>query len=442
MPPAVRQLYQKQQPTSAKPRFGGSKVDVTNVPVPPRSLQERRVKALQPTDKKPPLFAIIKGKTAIRQKTHLGHNERKIILILLSLAAVALVLAGLIFLPQAQVEMVLETAPLLIDQELAIGAGTGEPDRIPGMAYAREVQVEGVSPVLSKEVVGTKASGTVSLVNRTIDEQKIVEQSRLVAANGTLYYMQRHAIIPPNSSVAIPVEAAQAGEGGNISSGRLNFAALAEASQALVYAEIDQPVNGGSGEEVAVVKQADLDQARAAAQTAARQRSEEEIRSELEPGWTLLEESWDIELLEFTPQSELDDRKDAIAYTARANVRVLGYEEAALEDRLAQVLDDRLDANYMLFPGPISFTKAVDSIDWEKGESRITVRVTHTTIPSFSLPTLRDKLAGRSRGEAEEYIRGLNGVTAASIKLAPFWVRKVPRIDRRISIDLVSDRQP
>ena len=75
-----------------------------------------------------------------------------------------------------------------------------------------------------------------------------------------------------------------------------------------------------------------------------------------------------------------------------------------LEKRLKDSLTAHMDEQYMLFPGPISYTKTVNNIDWDKSEVAISVRVTHTTIPKFSLDTLKGKLVGRQKNEAQQYL--------------------------------------
>lgn len=448
LPPDAKKLYEKHRSNQPKPKFAGSKVPVTNVHVPRQMPTSHTglhaVASLRPQfDKKHVKHGSTHTSQGIQGRIQLGQRERTAVAILLVLVIIALLTAGILFLPKAEVELVLKTAPLLVDQQVTIKknavAGLAE---VPGNSYIREVQIDGVSPVLSKKVVGEKARGVVTIVNRTVDEQKIKEQSRLVTAEGVLFYMQRHAIVPGSGLVSVEIAAAQAGPQGNISSGRLNFAALDASSQSVVYAEVNQPLTGGAGEEVTVVQEQDIEQGRQAAAAAARQKVEQEIRAELGKGWALLEESWNSELKDFSTDAAIDENRDSITYTGRVLVRVIAFEEQVLEEQLKTALEAKLDEQYMLFPGPISFTKAVDSVNWDSNEALVTARVTHTTIPTFSIETLRDKLAGRQRGEALEYVNGLPGVESASIKLSPFWVRSVPRIDSRISIDLISNREP
>lgn len=409
----------------SKPRFTGSEVPVAATPV--------------VTEMDSPVVA----KQPLKSSVRLGDKERKLIAVLLVLVIAVLGLAAFLFLPKAKITLTLQTAPLLLDQELKLkNVKAAEPGVIPGQMYVRDVSVQGAAAVTSREVIGHKAAGTARIVNKTIDEQKIKEKSRLVTTDGTLFYMQTHAIVPPNGSVTIPIEAAQAGEGGNLKPQRLNFAALDKSAQSLVYAEVETAISGGSGEEVAVVKDDDLKQASQQAGSEARTQVEQEIRSQLDRGWILLDESWTGQLRQFDTEAKAGDKRDSIPYKAQVTVRVFAYEEMALQQALQQALASRLDENHMLFPEPISFTKSVKDINWDNEEATITVRATHTTIPSFSINTLREKLAGRGKAEAIAYLEGLPGVKSATIELGPFWATGIPRIEKRVSIDLVPDRQP
>ena len=378
----------------------------------------------------------------------LGARERSIVLGLLAVAVLTAGLAAWMFLPSASAELILRTAPLLVDEEVTVRAdGTEIVSVVPGTSFFRETEVSGTAPVASTEIVGAKAGGTVRLINRTFDEQKIKARSRLVTDNDVLFFMTQAATIPPASSGAVAaldvaVEAAEAGPDGNIEDGRLNFAALDEASRTLVYAEVVSPLSGGVGDVVSVVREADLNAAREAAADQARAAVEQGVQDELPGGWSVLEESWEMELLQFDTPAPEGERRPDIPYTARVSARVIGFEQAALEEVLKKALQSRLEEDFMLFPGPISFTKNVKEVDWDNGEAVISARVTHTTIPELSLDTLREKLSGRTVDDAQGYLEGLPGVQSVSLDTWPFWVNSIPRIHNRISINLQPERQP
>lgn len=431
--------FKKTNKPPALPELAGRDVPVSKIhlsgPQPPPVPGEAPMK-------KRPLFFKREINQPKRRQERVGGNERTVLLAVFGMVIIAAILAAVIFLPAAHIKLVLRTAPLLVDQKLTIKAEAADANTIPGTTFFRESQFEGTSAVTSTETIGTKAHGSVQIVNKTSDEQKIKERSRLVTKEGTLFYMQTHVIVPPNSQASVVVEAAEAGEAGNVGAQRLTFAALDSAAQNVVYGEVTTPLTGGSGNVVAVAKDSDMDEAKAAAAKTARERAEGEIRKELPQGWVILEESWNVEAKTFETNVKVDDQIAAIPYTGRFVVRVLGYEEAKLTQRLETALNEKLSRDYMLFPGPISHTATVESIDWEKAEGVVNVRVTHTTIPRLSVDALRDKLAGRTKEEAQSYLQGLPAVQSATTELGPFWVQSIPRIERRVYIDLESERQP
>lgn len=421
-------------------KLSGSKVDVANVHVPENEAPaERR-----------PLFANVElAKKHIKKKRvsmRLGRKERMILLALLGVAVLAGALAAFVFLPSATIALTLQTAPLLVDQKLTISSNAAAASNaIPGSPFVQEVTVQGSSPVTSTEYVGTKAKGTVQLINKTFDDQKIKEKSRLMTKDSVLFYMLGSATIPAGDSggvgsVNVQVEAAEAGPKGNITAQRLDFAALDASAQSLVYGQSQGTFTGGTGEEVKVIKEIDIEQAKTAAGTQAKLEAEQTARAQLQHGWVILEESWESKVTEFTPTGKIGDRIASIPYNAKATERVMTYKEEALITALHNALKSRLDENYMLFPGPLSYTKSVDAMDWEKGEVTMTARVTHTTVPAISIETLRDKLAGRKKEEASAYLQGLPGVQFATIDLWPFWVQRIPEIQKRVDISIKSDR--
>lgn len=442
--PEASKLYAKQakRASASHKRFAESKVSVTNVQVP---------KPDEVTMERRPLFATVdtskkKHSKKKRSSMHLGRKERTILLSLLGVVGLMVAIALFIFLPKAAISLIVKTDPLLIDQKLTIATDPASaPNSVPGSVFNQTVDVQGSSPVTSTEKVGTKAKGTVQLINKTFDEQKIKEKSRLVTKDGILFYMVGSATIPAASSggvasTEVQVEAAEAGPQGNIAAQRLDFAALDAGGQQVVYGQSVGTFSGGTGDEVKVVQDADLEQAKAAAQAQAKAQVEQAAKSQLQKGWSLLDESWDAKLTTFTPTGKVGDHIDAITYTANATVRVIAFQEDTLMKSLEGALQAALSKDYMLFPGPISYTKAVDETNWDTGQVAITARVTHTTIPTFSIATLKDKLAGRSKEEAINYLQGLPGVQSAKIDLSPFWVQGIPEIQSRIDIKLSSDR--
>lgn len=432
--------FEKREVKPIRPRFTGSPVALNKIDV----------------DKKDPDTAesgfqrkkILPARSPRVAVVRLGQRERMLVGALIVLAVATSLLGMIIFLPRADIKMNLKTAPLLVEEKLKIQSGKAVESEIPGQVIVRDVTVSGSSDVSGTEVIGTKAKGKVRLINKTFSEQQIKGKSRLITSDERLYYIgEKGAIIPSAEGASlgyatVEIEAAEAGAEYNLKAQRLDFAGLDESSQSLVYAEVVDEIDTGSGDTVKVVREQDMESAKKEAAKLARQELEADAQGRMNDGWSLLEESWTFDMAEFSTSQEVGQREEKIDFTARGNVYVMGYEAQALETLLRRSLENRLEDDYMLFPGPISFSKKIESSDWQNGRVELGVRVTHSTIPKLSIDSLKQKLANRSVNDAQEYVRGISGVRSVDIGLWPFWVRSIPRIEKRINLDLQPDRQP
>lgn len=433
-------------PTTTSNKFNSKKLSGSNVPIAninvDRNETRRRPRKATPAIRKRPMFAKAPTKTPPQTpgKIRVGKGERKAMMALMGLLLIAAVIALMIFLPTATIDLKLRTAPLLVDDKILVGAVESTSNTVPGTSFFREISLAGSQKVAGTEVLGSKSKGEVLIVNRTLTEQKIKERSRLVTSDGVLFYMEKHAIVPPDSSVKVIVEAAEEGEAGNIEPQKLNFAGLDESSQQIVYAEVINALSGGTGETIAVVSAKDIETTKKEALKNAQGQAQQQIQSELPEGWALLEESWDMTMDSFASDQKEGDKIPVIDYKARITARVMGYEKAVFEEKMRTKLEAKMNDDYMLFPGPISYTQSVAKVDWENAESTVAIKVTHSTIPKISLDSLKEKLAGRTSDEAKEYLEGLPGVRSASMKLWPFWVKSIPRIEKRIEINLESEK--
>lgn len=385
------------------------------------------------------LFA--KSPLVKKQHVWMAKGERKIMIGLIVLVIIAGLISSIIFLPTASISLKLRTAPLLADEDVLIGQANDNNNVIPGTSFYREIANKGSWQVQNREVIGSKSGGTVEVINNTSTEQKIKEMSRLETKDGRLFYMQKHAIVPPNGRVQVEVQAAEEGTEGNIEPQRLDFVAFDEQSKQVVWAQAKQALTGGSGESVAVVGGADLTAAKQEAGNQARQQAAQQIKDELPEGWELLEESWNAEIVNFETASKEGERIPVFDWQSRVIVRVIGFEKEIFEKEMKKQLEERLNKDYMLFPGPISFSVTVKEINWDDAQAAVAVRVTHSTVPNLAVDTLRQKLAGRSLLEAREYLEGLPGVRSADIQFWPFWVKSIPRIEKRVDIKLESEKK-
>jgi hypothetical protein len=183
-----------------------------------------------------------------------------------SLAGALLVLAA-VLLPEARVVVAATAQPVGLADIVVRGATT---------AGGADVTLKTLQQAIGAKVTGTatgsrtediKAKGSVQLENKTTDDVRVAKGSVFKTADGLQFLttadatLPRSVIIPPFSlfvgKVSIGVEAAAAGPGGNVASGRITIA-----PDPLRYTVTNpEPTSGGDSRKIPVVKLEDYDAA-------------------------------------------------------------------------------------------------------------------------------------------------------------------------------------
>ena len=79
----------------------------------------------------------------------------------------------------------------------------------------------------------------------------------------------------------------------------------------------------------------------------------------------------------------------------------------------------------------------INKVDWEAGTVEISAKIDDIVLADLNLPSLKQKLVGRTLQSAREYVSSLPGVKESSVELKPFWVKRVPSLTRNVKIKLV-----
>lgn len=367
---------------------------------------------------------------------HLIGTGRAVVMGFLVAAVVLVVIAAAIVAPKATVRIVPIIQPVSADVTLEATINTDNIGRgmIPAYIFSETVEVEGVFPVVHPEQHGERANGSISIINRTISEQQIKSGSRLVHEDGTVVIMKGPAFVPPQSAVTIFAEAAEGGQNGNITSGRLDFVALDEHSRTVLYGEVNERFSGGTDVFVHVISEYDI------------QHAGEEIikekRGEIEdayipriPGDALvLPELRNVSVEHADSEPKIGSEADSFRLSATLAFRALiVLEDDVREAILSTVFADTKEE--MEFAHPIDMTMwKVQDVRWDRQTAVLQGRVENTAYSGIDTEELSAQLVERTVDGAEKFILGFPGVTDAEVKLSPFWVKRIPRFRRNIDI--------
>ncbi len=369
-----------------------------------------------------------------------------VFLVFTVLAGALLAAVAVFVLPRARVTIETAVEPLVADLTISLSAAATEaaaPDAVmPARHVVAEEEVEGTFPVETIVQRGERAAGTAWLVNRTSSPQGIKGGTRLLAASGVVVRTQADALLPAGGRAAARVRADAGGSTGNLSPQRLTLPALPAASQRVLYAEIVEPLTGGTEREVREVGTADIERAAEALRTQSEARLMERVRKEFGEGeWFDRPQLRRVVLRD--PVSDVPVGAEAEQIRVRALVRgeALAVDADALRRLLAEQTAARAGGDRELLSDlPLGDARVVD-VRWDELRAELSLRA--ETSVTFALPVreIRERLAGRAAEDAERYLGALPGVVSARVTLSPVWIRSVPAPPRNVSVTFVPERR-
>ena len=371
----------------------------------------------------------------------LSATGRRVALTFTFLAGLLATAAVIFLVPRAEVAITPSIEP--INAELTVRASTKAPraDPTSGVLPVRVVSfeqtAEGAFPVEHRVEHGERARGTIELVNRTGSRQRILSGSRLEASNGLIVRTEASAVVPPRGTVAVAVSAQEGGTKGNLRDGTLTFVALPRDARAVLFGRVTQPLHGGTDRPVLTLAEEDIRRAAEKLAAASQDTARASLQRELPPGTLTNNELIRIHITDAVAREPLGSEVRELHLTGKLRGEVFAVSVSDLLNLLETMALSRTEGTKTLGKPLTEDAVRVADVRWEDGTADLAVRIENVAHEAFDFPRIRERLAGRTRDGAMEYLRALPGVRDARVTLSPFWIRRVPSIPRNVQIELV-----
>ncbi len=296
------------------------------------------------------------------------------------------------------------------------------------------------------ETIGERATGSVTITNCTAQGDITVrEGSRLTAANG-LVYNATETVTVPESTVSgpasapicnedgtsqVPVEADDIGEDYNISPSDYTVEGYDSDE---VYSTGSSSMEGGEEEEVSIVSESDIEEARQDLLEEERSSAEEDLRDRFDGSLYVIGASFEDEVNQTTSEPDAGEEAEEAELVVEVTYTMLAASRDEMEELLlAAYLEDREDVQEQLGLIEPGLDEAnIDSID---GEFNFSLSASGVLGPNIDEDELKEEIGGMPFGEAIEVIEDIPNVRNVSINLEPFWVSSVPSNPDKVTID-------
>jgi hypothetical protein len=372
------------------------------------------------------------------QQTHPTKIFKLIAVGFVILAALIAAFSLYVVFSRAQVVVLSEAQEIEHDLIVDVAALPNEGE-VAGGVYQLSKSATQTFAVDSVVTIDMSAEGKVRISSDLYRDQTLIASTRLLTSDEVMFRLKKTVIIPAFGSVEAEVFSDEAGvvtalpEGETFSIPGLNE----ETSKFFTVESVGTMVGGQK--DMRLVTASDM----VAAEKTIVDRLESEIKTELrrraqETGTPMSGDLFDFKTTLSNSDVAVGDEAEQYTLSVTVDGRAIFYDHDQFQARVRQMLSDKLPFDRML----TSLELEKSCLKLEKSDligKRANVRVAARGSSVLSVEAAGldpEKLVGVTADAATEYLETLDGVSSASVKLRPFWARRLPNTADHIEVEV------
>ena len=362
---------------------------------------------------------------------------------LTSVAALALIVAGLTVLPSAEIVLVPQSQRVVSNttvvadpaMELADLAG----GRVPARSVTADIKGEvTISTTGKKSIPTTRATGVVFFVNQLnipfrVQKGTVVRTSS--GAQATRFVVTSDVEVPAGigAQAQAPIEAVEVGVRGNVPA---NFINEVEGVAALSL-RVSNPdeTKGGGDREVAAVDPADLDTARAVLLDNLKQQAADTlVATELEPAEFLLVTSLSADaVLDATFDREVTEQATELTLQMRVRFSALAVDSEDANAIAFEAMKTQAASGYGLLPEGLVFQRGTETAIGDTGQYQFEMQSIGYSSADIDVTGALKAIAGKPVGSAASILeQKLPLQEPPRITIYPGWFPLIPMLPVRM----------
>jgi hypothetical protein len=399
---------------------------------------------------KPEATAAAKPKKGGKKIPNFNSFRKKLIIAgILALLLIGLLVWAFMFAPKAKITLKTQSndSPVQIDFIADSEATELDEDNSIVPAQNREVEKNDSEKVATtgEKNEGKKASGTVTLKNCTKTAGQVTLPAGTGVSSGEFTFVTQQAVTLPASlftgtgacitpSKDVSVLATEAGDKYNLSSRNYTVAGRPGVSG------VGSDMSGGTNKIVKVVSQKDIDSAKERL-TSKQNSIQDEIKQELESeGYVAIPETFKASAANYNPSPGLDAEANEVTVSVTTKYTMLGVKKDDLKKLIEKEAkkDDTNNQQILLDDGIGKGKFKVGGRPGITTEGQVSINFSANVVigPDINEDNLRNELAGKRKGAAEDLLKSRPGVLEPSVELSPFWVAEIPSKPNRVTFEI------
>jgi hypothetical protein len=393
-------------------------------------------------------------KAKSKQKLKVPNFERFRLLLFGGIAAlIALIIfifMAIFVLPKAVIAI--HTASTPISANLTLNASdkytalNQSANQIPASLKATKQSSNQQVNATGRQNQGDKATGIVTVSTVCTKVPSSVDAGTGMSSNGLTYVTTDDLKFKVSGSDSngniicsgdVPVKASQGGSQYNLSSG-----STFKMSNSQGYTgKNSSALTGGTDNNVTVVSQQDVDNARTKATSGqnADDFTKQFLKQLDQQGFYVLKSTLKTEDPVINASPGVGQPASTVNVSVQVTYTILVVPKTDLKEVITNTLKEQIDEAKQKINSEDVLKDASVTVQSQTGPAAATLNVSETTdaVPIINVATVKKQVAGQKTGNIKAMLANYPGVKSVDVKLSPFWVSKVPKKQSKITIKLI-----
>jgi len=364
--------------------------------------------------------------------------------------AIVIVIIGFtlcyLYIPKANVNLVFRSEPFETTTNILVDTNIDTIDAnrsaIPGELLEVEKEETKSFPATGTKDLGEKASGSLKLSNGTGNAVSISSGTEFTT-NGLVFVSTEGVTVPKatatvdssgnvvkqNGTANIKVQAKEAGDKYNISSGSFP-------NSAGVSAELSGSMSGGVSKKIKIVTQDDINKAKENLKNTLVEKTHTELKEKAKDK-TLIDSITLDEETDFATTKKANTEADNFEATAKLRSRTIVYKESDYKEMIATGVNKSVPTDKeVILSDQDQITNIAKNVDFSAGTLQLNEQIKTNVGPKINETDIRNNLVHKSKTSADQYLMQISGVLREDITLKPsWWFKKLPLIKKNIIIN-------
>lgn len=294
------------------------------------------------------------------------------------------------------------------------------------------------TPATGEKDLGSKATGSVTLTAPIAANPITIPAGTGVSTGNLTYLTQSSVTLAPAFQGGqfkfvgnVDVTARDNGDQFNISSGK----SFNVAGHSNVAGANGSAFSGGSSKIAKVVSQQDIDSA-AQKLTDPTETAKNELKKQLEDdGYFAIPETFSAVADKVTASPQVDQEASEVTVSSDKTFVMSGVKKDDLEKLVDASVQEEVDKRKLQVQNS-GIDEAVFRSGNRKEDGTTTLSMQTQVVlgPKIDTDALKQKIAGKKRGDVENIAKEIEGVKEVEVKYSPFWVSSTPKNVNKITI--------